>query len=281
MPPVETIHLAPILAPGEVFHFATVTEASLPCRQHRHDFVELFWVESGTGVEQGLDGQRPLGRGDFGLVVEDHVHGFRSTDGLVFHNVALSRESLTDLTERYAGDFDNPFDRSPDERRGRLPSDLQAAIGPIGAAMRAGRRDAATLDAFLLWWCVSTAKGGAAFDRGSADSVPAWLSEAIHSPALVDEGVPGLVAACGYRREYVARACRKHLGKTPRQIVLETRLTTAARLLEQTDHSVLEIGFASGFANAGHFHQCFRAAYGTTPRKYRLRVRGVIPSLKA
>ena len=89
--------------------------------------------------------------------------------------------------------------------------------------------------------------------------------------------MPGLVEASGQTREHVARACRRHLNTTPTQIVLNARLRTAARLLGETDLGVLAVCYDSGFSNAGYFHKCFRAKYGSTPRAHRLRQRGVVP----
>ena len=39
--------------------------------------------------------------------------------------------------------------------------------------------------------------------------------------------------------------------------------------LEQTEDSVTEIAFASGFGSASYFNKCFKAYLGVTPTQYR------------
>ena len=61
----------------------------------------------------------------------------------------------------------------------------------------------------------------------------------------------------------------QHIGISPRRYYLKLRLAKAYRLLEQTNLSIAEIAFASGFNTASHFSRCFRTFYGFTPRTNR------------
>ncbi|HWN97007.1 MAG TPA: AraC family transcriptional regulator [Methylomirabilota bacterium] len=47
------------------------------------------------------------------------------------------------------------------------------------------------------------------------------------------------------------------------------RLTNAARLLRETDHSIAEIADAAGFADQSYFDKRFKRAFGCTPREFR------------
>ena len=48
------------------------------------------------------------------------------------------------------------------------------------------------------------------------------------------------------------------------------------RPVSETSRPVLEVCFASGFNNVGHFHDRFRRRFGDTPRQYRLRTQGPV-----
>ena len=57
--------------------------------------------------------------------------------------------------------------------------------------------------------------------------------------------------------------------KTFTQFVTEVRLGHACRLLRESDNTVADIAFASGFNNLAHFNRQFRHYHHHSPREYR------------
>lgn len=68
----------------------------------------------------------------------------------------------------------------------------------------------------------------------------------------------------------LSRQIRRQTGKTFTQLVQEKRLTQAAFLLRSTERNVDDIALAVGYENISYFHRIFKAAYGMSPRHYRL-----------
>ena len=68
----------------------------------------------------------------------------------------------------------------------------------------------------------------------------------------------------------LSRQIRRHTGKTYTQLVQEKRLAQAAFLLRSTTRTVDDIAAAVGYENISYFHRIFKAAYGLSPRHYRL-----------
>ena len=58
-------------------------------------------------------------------------------------------------------------------------------------------------------------------------------------------------------------------GVTPLQYVLDIRLSTAKRLLENTDYSISDIATIVGYDNALYFSRLFHKHIGKSPREYR------------
>lgn len=58
-------------------------------------------------------------------------------------------------------------------------------------------------------------------------------------------------------------------GRTFTQFVNEVRLGHACRLLRESDDTVADIAFASGFNNLAHFNRQFRHHHNCSPRAYR------------
>ena len=67
-----------------------------------------------------------------------------------------------------------------------------------------------------------------------------------------------------------SRFFKRATGRTMSQHVTALRLDHAARLLAETDLSVLEVAAESGFENLSYFHRLFRQSHGHSPRRYRL-----------
>jgi transcriptional regulator GlxA family with amidase domain len=80
-----------------------------------------------------------------------------------------------------------------------------------------------------------------------------------------------LAAHVGISRRQLERLFRRHLGRTPAQHYLETRLERARHLLHQTDMPVMSVACATGFVSASHFTTCYRQMFGKTPRAERVR----------
>jgi transcriptional regulator GlxA family with amidase domain len=75
----------------------------------------------------------------------------------------------------------------------------------------------------------------------------------------------------GLSRRQLERLFRRHLGRTPAQYYLETRLERARHLLYQTDMPIMSVACATGFVSASHFTTCYRQMFGKTPRAERVR----------
>lgn len=62
---------------------------------------------------------------------------------------------------------------------------------------------------------------------------------------------------------------RKYLSQTPIAYLTGYRLSQSAKLLTETDMSILEISYEAGFHNASYYSETFKKYYGCTPKEYR------------
>ncbi len=76
-----------------------------------------------------------------------------------------------------------------------------------------------------------------------------------------------------YSTSWLSREIKKKTGKTFTCLIQEKRLAQSAFLLKNTDRNVADIALAVGYENISYFHRLFTAAYGQSPRSYRLQER--------
>jgi PAS domain S-box-containing protein len=98
----------------------------------------------------------------------------------------------------------------------------------------------------------------------------------IHAEEPENLSTAELAASCNYSESQFNRVFRNIMGSSPRSYVQRHRLETAKNLLARTDMPLSEIAARCGFYDASDFGKRFRGQEGITPRKYRLKLRGMI-----
>jgi AraC family transcriptional regulator of adaptative response / DNA-3-methyladenine glycosylase II len=92
--------------------------------------------------------------------------------------------------------------------------------------------------------------------------------------ALDDGGTEAALAATiGMSPRHLRRLFLKHLGATPDQLARSRRAHFARRLLDDTDLTVLEVAFASGFGSLRQFNRCMGEVFRAAPSELRERRR--------
>jgi AraC-like DNA-binding protein len=65
------------------------------------------------------------------------------------------------------------------------------------------------------------------------------------------------------------RLLHKSIGRSFKQALIEIRISHACRLLLSTDRPIVEVAYASGFANLSNFNRRFKQLKGHNPKAYR------------
>lgn len=103
-------------------------------------------------------------------------------------------------------------------------------------------------------------------DKHFIDELTAYIDANIENAELTIDAVAehlGMSTRKLYRK-------LKSLGmESPKDIIKEHRMNSAAHLLGTTSLTVQEIMFRTGFANRSHFYREFSKRYGMTPKEYR------------
>lgn len=106
---------------------------------------------------------------------------------------------------------------------------------------------------------------------------PRWLSEA-REIIRAECDKPLTLSAVAARVEVhpvtLARAFRRHFGRSVGEELRGARIELAQRLLADSDEPLTRVALAAGFYDQSHFANTFRRLAGVTPGRYRREVRG-------
>ena len=74
---------------------------------------------------------------------------------------------------------------------------------------------------------------------------------------------------CNLSRGYLNKIFRKYTNMSPREFLIQYRMTQAAQLLKLTELSVGDVGKAVGYPNSLHFSRAFKNTYNLSPANWR------------
>ena len=257
---------------GRHFHLTTVEWARnrLP-GYHTHDYPEVFWLTRGD-CEHMLNGRTEiLEEGAVVLMRPSDAHQLRPTrGGFQFTNLSIAPASFERLKKLYPEVAGRLYRKSGAPAALRLArAELEELNGEVRALAGLPHGRFALERAVINIWHRFLSQRAV---HDNVANMPEWLQAAllkVQEPEFFSLGARGFVSAAGRCHEHVTRACRRHLGKTPTQLTNEARMRRAAHSLRMTSLPVLEIALDCGFENPAQFHRLFRAAFQTTPGRYR------------
>lgn len=251
---------------------------------HQHPEAELTWIVRGTGLRYVGDSVEPFGPGDFCLIGANLPHTWLSGSasrkgvhsevlqfdpahfGTEFHALPeLARiHSLLELAARGIC-----FQHNKPEKLFRKIDRATSPICRLAAVLEV--LDALAGSPARRVLCLSS-WGNSSRRRPAGDR----LSRLMCSLAANSDLYPTHQEAArlaGLTPAAFSRFFRRVVGKYYRDYLCDLKLGRALRLLIESDLSISEIAYASGFDNISTFNRAFRIKRGLSPREFRAQTR--------
>lgn len=240
---------------------------------HDHSYIEVLWIEGGTGSHRLNDGEYPLSRGDLWLIHEDDRHGFAGgEEPLVIMNVGFPRDNLTPFLETYYPERPFLWGRAPSKgKRSRhftLGEDDLNRLSRLSRELPTGEQKIRRLHRFLFELFHILYDG----ETGSAEEMPSWLRRGLDELGKKENFLMGpraLEELCHRSQAHISRVLKEATGLRPIDMVIRARMAYAGGRLAFTDEEILAVALDTGYASLGHFYADFKVHFGRTPREYR------------
>ncbi|HTJ78834.1 MAG TPA: helix-turn-helix domain-containing protein [Rariglobus sp.] len=255
--------------------------------EHYHDFTELVIVCSGQGLHV-LEGESfPVAAGDVFVVQGKQAHYFRECKELILLNVMYDPARLdmpVGLLRRLPG-YSALFLLEPNFRRAhQFSSRLHLNRNYLGMAEAlADRMDSESCkqprghEAFLLAGLVeltvflSRLYGDSEATEARAllrmGQLISTLEQRFKEPWTLEQ----MAKETRLSRTGLLRIFRQATGQPPVDYLISLRVEAAMKLLRQTNQSITEIAFETGFSDSNYFARQFRRICGCTPTEFRRR----------
>lgn len=252
---------------------------------HNHDFTELVIVFSGTGLHTINDEEYIIKGGDVFVINPPVSHSYSETGSTEQVNIIFDPEKLAipehDL--RKISGYHSLFLLEPKMRKAhefksriQVTYESQPIIRSLVRKMqeelkvkRPGYRSLTTacLTELLVAICrnvVGTAdkQYQSVYEFGK---VLSYLEQNYPNPISLDK----LAKLANMSRRSFQRQFKEALNVSPIDYLLNLRIKYAERMLNQTQKSISEIAFATGFTDSNYFTRQFRKKFSIPPTAFR------------
>ncbi|QHW34671.1 AraC family transcriptional regulator [Paenibacillus rhizovicinus] len=262
--------------------YVSRSEEGFYIEQHTHDFVEIIYVEEGTGFHYIEDELVRVRRGDVFYLPVGTSHIFRPSGQppapkLVVYNCAVDAAYLEQLRTLHG--LAAPVSQSEDSAAAAKPwfafEDQAEEIGAIFRSMLQeykgqlpGCKTALTAWVLLLHVKLFERRAVPPSDSAGAQMISAiaWVDQ-----HCTDSGVTleQAAAAAGIGERHFRRLFKRTTGRTFLEYVQQQRVSRSCALLETTDKSVAEIAELAGYKDQKSFNRVFKQHCGCAPSAYR------------
>ena len=267
---------------GSSFAILEKRAAVFDGRYHFHPEIEITLIENGSGRRVVGDSIEPFAPGDLVLLGANLPHQYVSdpaNDGdrpAVAKVIQFPGDILGDALQRlpefkgvaallqqstrglkFAGEIDEPR---------QLIAELFAASGSKRLLLLLELLDALSRHSVAAPIASSGYLSRISSREGDTiDNALRYLNRSFAEPVTLKE-------LCRYLHVSPAtcnRLFQKSIGRSFKTALIELRISHACRMLLETDQSVLDVAYASGFTNLSNFNRRFKETKGCTPREYR------------
>jgi AraC-like DNA-binding protein len=259
----------------------------LAIEQHRHEFFEIAFVLSGSGVHMTDHFQHRIEARDV-LVLNSHrPHGYGQPLGLNLINILIRTDLITRLGRELGAlpGYHSLFTLEPARwRRHDYISHLRLSPAEMTQieewanrleeeTLRQGDDGSVLAEAYLtlivgmLCRRYGQKTGLPVRSEGKFGRILSWIETKLDRPLTVSD----LAREMGMSERTLHRRFQLAVGTTPAAYLIQNRIRRAAEHLSR-EHGetrrISEVASACGFEDSNYFSRCFRKVMGRTPRDY-------------
>ncbi len=244
-------------------------------RPHYHDYCEIFLVLEGA-AQHRINGRIVhLSQRDIVFIRPKDTHNYIPEPGKSFSmlNITFTRQTVEEifsfLGDGYPGQWLMSQEMPPATTLSS--ADFDALETRMRGVRGISQHDVPALKTALRLLLFEIMTRYVIEGKPREDAVPSWLDELcrIMREGGFVEGAEYLFARSDKSREHICRSMKTYMGMTVTEFINDLRLNYIANMLQNSNHSITEIIFDSGFNNISWASRLFKEKYGESMRQYR------------
>ena len=236
---------------------------------HCHEFIEIFYVISGTAQQRLNNSTINISTGDLFLLRPSDQHSFASNDSSFIHrDFLIDPKQFQSICCFYNETFYDLILKNPSPPRIHLSqshlSEVEAWFNRINIISNINIKN--TMYSFLLSSILGHIFNNNISDLHTEPSI--WINNLIsqlNSPYNFATPLETLLEEIPYSRPYICRIFKQYTGTSPVKYFNNVRLSQAYLLIKSSTTSISKIAESLGFYHRSFFYKIFKEKYGISP----------------
>lgn len=258
---------------------------------HRHEFIEIAYVISGTARHIIGNREYPVRRGDVCVINFGEAHAFHADEDnseeflaydLMFtpdfvDSTCLGGDDLSYLADSFL--FYSLFTEevAEKERFNLVPNcapELGSVFESIYREYSEGRNGYVNLiRLYIAEIIIKLLRKMGSMEENSLTPgqrrVVTRVMDYIRDNYSIRLSTEDIASKMFFNKNYLSKLFKAHTGLSIREFIRKIRLEQATKLLCETDKTIAEISRDCGFSDVKNFYTAFEAFAGCTPKYYR------------
>lgn len=239
---------------------------------HRHEFLEIFYVLSGSSDHFANDEFFRISMGDAYLFFPQDTHKHikaGSSKDFLYRDILILPTFFHSICDGYYGTLFDDFNNKKMPAKIHLSaSELMLFENLFMQFSNDKGEHTEMLANLIVHEFVSSFLNQKIMQN--TRQLPNWLVTLVselNRPSNFATPLPDLLSVFHYTKPYLCNTFKKHIGMTITDYFNKNRIDYANSLLTATDHSIAEICEMIGFGNISHFYTLYKKYYHKSPRK--------------
>ena len=240
-------------------------------KPHSHEFIEIFYVLSGS-CDHSVAGEIVrLHSGDAYILfpgeVHNHIREGMSSD-FMYRDILIVPSYFKNLCQSYYQDLYGEFLQNKIQKNILFTNNELFLLENLFVrySNTTGPKND-TVTNLIIHNLISSFINQTLLKE--SNRYPNWLLTLISEldrPLNFTTPPHELIGSFHYSKPYICNTFKKYVGTTITEYFNKNRITYAHSLVSTTDHTIEEICEMAGFSNISYFYMLYKKYYGKTPR---------------
>ncbi len=240
-------------------------------KPHSHEFIEIFYVLSGS-CDHSVAGEIVrLHSGDAYILfpgeVHNHIREGMSSD-FMYRDILIMPSYFKNLCQSYYQDLYGEFLQNKIQKNILFTNNELFLLENLFVkySNTTGPKND-TVTNLIIHNLISSFINQTLLKE--SNRYPNWLLTLISEldrPLNFTTPPHELIGSFHYSKPYICNTFKKYVGTTITEYFNKNRITYAHSLVSTTDHTIEEICEMAGFSNISYFYMLYKKYYGKTPR---------------
>ena len=242
---------------------------------HWHEHYELTYILSGDGTHVANGKQYGLSAGHLHFLLPTDFHELRVSEPVTLIKIIFSENDLSPSAFNALSENRIPVDLFPEEQQEELSALFSLALSQSRLFLDSPHyhRVVKNIVECILFNLLEYTKRLPSEDDPREETGIRLALVYLHSHFRKPISLPVLAEQAHMSPSHLSRLFHKELGVTYKEYLVNLRMRFAAKCLQNTDATVTEICYESGFGSLSNFITEFRRHFGLSPTAYRLAVK--------